>query len=352
MNIYKIVFTGGPCAGKTEVINFVKDKLTSDGYHVVIVKETAAELITSGIIPNEDRNHTLMFQNLVFETQSRKEKVAEDYCEYIKNSNLDYIKDKKGIIIFYDRGLIDNRAYLSHNDYNNLLKNFNCNEIKTIDNYDLVINLISLATTNPELYCLDGVRYETIEEASIKDKLTSAAWLLHRNLKVIKPTENFEDKILCVLNTIYDLLNNKINNDFNEYEINKDKTDFTYFNNDNSRKLNIKTYYFLINNNTQIKVKERSYNNCVSYILEKEVVTSTGLKKIVTKPITDKTFNYLKNNKMLKKVKEENILNFIDSGNYFSIIEEDDCVKLRTLGESVLLKPDNIVLKKQKTFIK
>ena len=67
MNIYKIVFTGGPCAGKTEVINFVKDKLTSDGYHVVIVKETAAELITSGIIPNDDRNHTLMFQNLVLE---------------------------------------------------------------------------------------------------------------------------------------------------------------------------------------------------------------------------------------------------------------------------------------------
>ena len=202
MNIYKIVLTGGPCAGKTTVINAVKEKLIKAGYYVIVVPETAAELIRNGIIPNDDRGHTLRFQELVLETQARKEKIVEAYCECIKDSKIGIVDNSKGIVVLYDRGIMDNRAYLSYEDYNNMLKKYNYNELEIIDQYDLVINLISLATTNPEAYCLDGIRYESPEEAAKRDVITSGAWLLHRNLKIVKPTKNINDKVNIVFNYI------------------------------------------------------------------------------------------------------------------------------------------------------
>ena len=66
---------------------------------------------------------------------------------------------------------------------------------KLLYSYDLAINLISLATTNPELYQLDGIRYESVEKAAERDKITSSAWLLHPNLKMIKPQNTIEEKM-------------------------------------------------------------------------------------------------------------------------------------------------------------
>ena len=181
MDIYKIVLTGGPCAGKTTVINQIRKELSKD-YYIVTIPETATELINSGILPDNNKEHTLKFQEIVLFSQMLKECNALEYLESLKQNNIDFIKQKKGMIILYDRGIMDNRAYLSHQDYNDLLAHNELNELEVMDRYDLVIDLISTATTKPEVYGLNGVRYETIEEAAYKDELTSGAWLLHRNL--------------------------------------------------------------------------------------------------------------------------------------------------------------------------
>lgn len=49
--ITKIVLTGGPCAGKATVLDRIQKKFSEMGYHVIIIPETATELITSGIAP-------------------------------------------------------------------------------------------------------------------------------------------------------------------------------------------------------------------------------------------------------------------------------------------------------------
>ena len=351
MDIFKIVFTGGPCAGKTTVIENVRNLLENDGYYVVVVPETAAELISKGIIPYNDQKHTLRFQELVLETQTRKEIVAEEYCELISNEQLEFIKDKNGIVILYDRGIPDNRAYLSYNKYNNMLKKYNFNELAIIDKYDLVINLVSLATTNPELYCLDEVRYETPEEAAYKDLLTSSAWCLHKDFKMIKPTEKIEDKISQVYQIISDKLNKKHNNNFSEYEIDNNNFNFYSFDYDNSRKMNVQIFQLQTIHNSYLTLEKREYNENVSYILKKEWLTKDGILE-ESKSISKKDFDFILRNNFLSEIKEQEILNIINKGNFFSIIKECETYKLYTEDNNILDLPKNIKVKGKKTLQK
>ena len=49
--IKKIVITGGPCAGKTTAMGWIKEAFTDHDYTVLFVPETATELITGGVAP-------------------------------------------------------------------------------------------------------------------------------------------------------------------------------------------------------------------------------------------------------------------------------------------------------------
>lgn len=351
MEVYKIMFTGGPCAGKTKVIESVKELIEKDEYYVVVVPETAAELISKGIKPNKNKNHTLRFQELVLETQTRKEIIAEEYCELIRNEDLEFIKNKKAIVILYDRGIPDNRAYLSHNEYNKMIKKYNFNELSIIDKFDLVVNLVSLATTNPELYLLDDVRYETREEAAYKDMLTSASWCLHRDFKMIKPTENIEEKILLVYDIISKKLNHKYNCDLVEYELDKDKSSFYYFNDDNSRKMKVQAFRLQTLYNVYLTLEKREYNSNISYILKSERLTKDGIL-CESRPISKKEFDYIIRNNFITEEIEKEIINVVNNGNFFVIEKVGNTYKLYTKEESVLELPENIVIKKEKIFTK
>ena len=48
----RIVITGGPGAGKTSVLKYLNDYLTNKGFDVVIVPETATEIISAGLHPS------------------------------------------------------------------------------------------------------------------------------------------------------------------------------------------------------------------------------------------------------------------------------------------------------------
>ena len=49
--IQKIVITGGPCAGKSTAMSWIRNAFTQRGYTVLIIPETATELITGGVAP-------------------------------------------------------------------------------------------------------------------------------------------------------------------------------------------------------------------------------------------------------------------------------------------------------------
>lgn len=47
-DIFKIVLTGGPCAGKTTAITILSEKLRENGFKVYIVPEAASTIFQSG----------------------------------------------------------------------------------------------------------------------------------------------------------------------------------------------------------------------------------------------------------------------------------------------------------------
>lgn len=348
MDIFKIAFTGGPCALKTKTISKVKEKLEEDGYYVLDVPETAAELIKAKIMPYENKNHTLRFQELVLEKQTNKERIAEEYAKLLLQYNTDLIKDKKGIIILYDRSIMDNRAYLTHEEYNNLLNKYDINELEFIDKFDMVFNLISTATLRPEFYALDGVRYETVEEAAYRDMLTSGARLTHRNLKVIKPMETEEEKINVVLGHIYNLLNRKQLDQIKEYLVDKDKTDFSKYNDDNSRKIRITSLNMQAFNGAHFNLYKREYNGHVSYI--KRATTPTYYNQsfiIEDEPISFNDYTELALTNIINNKKIKDILCCIDNGEYYRFEESESGIKLYTDLEELQI-PKNIVLKKKR----
>ena len=77
----KIVITGGPCAGKTTAIEFIKKALTEKGYLVLCIPETATELICGGITPWGMK--TLDYQLCQMKLQLYKEAVYEEAAKKI-----------------------------------------------------------------------------------------------------------------------------------------------------------------------------------------------------------------------------------------------------------------------------
>ena len=51
MNITKIVITGGPGGGKSTAMDKIKERFSPKGYKVLLIHETATELISGGIAP-------------------------------------------------------------------------------------------------------------------------------------------------------------------------------------------------------------------------------------------------------------------------------------------------------------
>lgn len=346
MNIYKIVLTGGPCAGKTEVIEKITKLLEENGYYVIIIPETASELISSKYQPQGNKKHILSFQEIILKAQTTKESLTNLHCQSLIDTSHEAIKNKKGIIVLCDRGIIDNRAYLSHDDYHALLKKFNYNELEILDTYDLVIDLISTATARPELYALNGVRYETIEEAAKKDQITSAAWLLHKNLKVILPTDTIEEKANLVFSHIINFIEQKKEEEISSIEVDKEKSDFSTFNHENSRKIRITSFHVQLPNHTKLVLDRKQSEENVSFVIKKENSTPSHT---TTESISIDRFNELLNLSLLEQFNEEDILYFIHNGAYFKIVSNGHKTKLYTSQENIPKIPHNIVLKRTLT---
>lgn len=68
--IFHLCFTGGPCGGKSTAITKVFAELTKRGYTVLVVPESATEIIVSGITTNLIGNKK--FQEILFEKQIKK----------------------------------------------------------------------------------------------------------------------------------------------------------------------------------------------------------------------------------------------------------------------------------------
>ena len=187
MKISKIVITGGPCAGKSTAMSWVQNAFTQMGYTVLFVPETATELINGGVAPWTCGTNT-EFQKCQMKLQIEKEKVFEQAAGSMQT-------DK--VLIVCDRGVLDNKAYMSEAEFAQAIRFVESNEIELRDQYDAVFHLVTAAKGAEEFYTTanNAARTETVEEAAALDDRLISAWTGHPHLRVIDNTTNFEEKM-------------------------------------------------------------------------------------------------------------------------------------------------------------
>ncbi len=199
--ITKIVLTGGPAAGKTTLISRILHEFKQeDGWRVITIPETATELISGfGIRPFGNCMSMLAFQDFVIADQIHKEKLALDAAQIVPEDN---------ILIIYDRALMDDKAYISDEEFAEVLSRFDGRtEASVLAGYDAVIHLVTCAKGAEFAYSLgNNARTESLEHAREMDDRTLRAWRGHPNLQIVDNSVNFDEKMNNAMRAIYRVL--------------------------------------------------------------------------------------------------------------------------------------------------
>lgn len=186
-HITTIVITGGPCAGKTSGMNHLTKKLEERGYLVIVVPEKATQLAQSGITQAQTTS------NYDFQEGLLLAQIAQEQSFLFFASKI-----QKKVVVLFDRGALDNKAYIEKTAWNEILRTNNMNEVALRDSrYDGVIHLRSAAVDREEMYTTsnNSARKETIEEARLLDEATLSSWVGHPHLFIVGNQGDFESKM-------------------------------------------------------------------------------------------------------------------------------------------------------------
>jgi thymidylate kinase len=186
--ITKIVITGGPCAGKTSVINALQAEFEG---RVLFVPEVATILLSGGWPkPGSTTGWQYNFQTVVNIAQFSVEAECEEEAQL------------RGIfVLICDRGRLDGAAYSGGTQRFCELYNLNLEE--ELARYEEVCHLESLATADPEKYGKGGNehRYETLEQAQALEYATRAAWQNHPR-HILVEGNDLNQKIACITSEV------------------------------------------------------------------------------------------------------------------------------------------------------
>lgn len=176
-NNCKIVITGGPGSGKTEIINSLSKK------NFYCFKEVSREIIR----PEQLKGTENYFLDKPIEFSKKLIKKREE--QYIKSSNLSLLKRKP--VIFFDRGLHDIFAYLNY-----IKKSYKNIKFKLEDySYDMAFILPPWK----EIYKTDSERKETYEQSIQIHKHIRSVYIKYKiQLFEIKP-DTIENRVLEIL---------------------------------------------------------------------------------------------------------------------------------------------------------
>lgn len=192
--VFKIVLTGGPCAGKTTSLTRIKSFLENRGAWVCVIPEAATLLRTSGIrwspvAPNA-------FQIAIGCTQRTNEDVWARYASTIAEAK------QCNAVLLMDRGLVDGSCYVNDEKFAECMSECGVNGGKAgcYKRYDMVLHMVTAAKGAEKFYTpLDGIRHETIEEARVLDTKLKNAWENHPEHHVFDNHGSFEEKMQRVV---------------------------------------------------------------------------------------------------------------------------------------------------------
>ena len=285
--IIRIVLTGGPAAGKTTLISrILKEFKQEDGWRVITIPETATELISGfGIKPFGNCMSMLKFQDFVIADQIHKEKLALWAAEVVP---------EKDVLVIYDRALMDDKAYISDEEFAATLAGFDGRTEETVlAGYDAVLHLVTCAKGAEFAYDLGNeARTESIEYAREMDDRTLRAWSGHPNLRIIDNAINFEDKINRAIREIYRIVGQP------EPMVRKRKYLISMPDMENLAERYaavpidmVQTYLCMTNPCIERRVRRQKHGGEYMYFYTEKHIRPDGTKWDTEKPITEKDYN-------------------------------------------------------------
>ncbi len=186
MYIPMIAISGGPCAGKSSFLEEAGRWLAEHGITAVVVPEAATKLINAGVTPWDVGIEA--FQRRILRATQRR---IRRYKRVIERSG------RTNVVLFVDRGLLDCEAYCGEPMFRSLLSELGLNRVLAMEDYLMVIHLVTAADGAEEFYTLgnNAARIETPEQARALDHKSRHAWRGHRHLSVIDNRTDFPRKM-------------------------------------------------------------------------------------------------------------------------------------------------------------
>lgn len=202
MTLYKIVLGGNSNCGKTELLPKLAKYLEGCGYYVLLIPESATELLNDGLVPAED------FQVHV----ACKQRINEDNqtIRAWKHMTKHYDQD---VVMLLDRSFLCQRAYTPDVEtwVNIMNKTFNLNYLpeQMIDyignRYDGVIHMESNLKFG---YVAEG-RIESYEEALAMEEKVFEANKMCKVFEYVPRQEKMNDKLELVKKACMSIINDK-----------------------------------------------------------------------------------------------------------------------------------------------
>ena len=202
-NIFEIVLTGGPCSGKTTFLKDAVPLLEKKGFKVLVMNEVPVEFYNSGIRSSDlsEFDFRSMIIERILKNQENLRQVAKACCD----------KGQK-VVIFYDRGLMDNKGFCSPEVWNQLLTEFKLSEASINADYDAVFDLETVAVVSDTLWNLHGgevpARYQkTPKEAIVREEQIRKHWGGHHHFVVFENGEfGWQNKFQKIFNAVCSVL--------------------------------------------------------------------------------------------------------------------------------------------------
>lgn len=194
--VYKVVLTGGPCAGKTTVQAMMSTFFENLGWKVYRVPEAATMLLGGGVkFADLDEHDVFTFQQNLLKTLLQLEQTFFDMAA----------TSKRDTLVISDRGAMDPSSYMSPGQWQVLLNNNNWNNVSLRDaRYDQVIHLVSAAQGAEEFYTTTNnhSRSEPLEDARKLDTITQQSWVGHPYVDVIDNSTDFNNKVRRAIDAV------------------------------------------------------------------------------------------------------------------------------------------------------
>ena len=182
-----IVLTGGPGAGKTAVLEYVRKILCE---HIAILPESAGILFSGGFWRLPSENARKAAQRAIYYVQTEMQNVV--------------LSEKKWAVGLCDRGTIDGLAYWP-GAMSEFFDNLATTQKTEYDKYHAIIHLRSPSLEHGYNY-QNPLRVESAELAAEIDSKIHEVWREHPNYQTVESTTDFIEKIFLTATKIEQMI--------------------------------------------------------------------------------------------------------------------------------------------------